>query len=664
VPAAQAIDEIVDWVENGEDDIDDDDEGDLFDLNGEDELTIDPTIDPDEPVDDVDYGDNDSHDLVTDRSSAAAGPRVFKRRRLTYQRDVNSINASLEESNYNLLDEPEEPKTVTGYVPDPTKRNKKDKMPVRFVNKRPKGNGTPPASQVIRNKPGVAPEVPDINCPEEAFEYYFTEEAFGKLVHLTNPRIQETVDAMNIPEEQMHRYTYIGETTVSEMRALIGLIYYRGLYGMNQFSTSILFSPRHGPPVFSATMSRQRFAFLLSHLCFDDYPTRAERRKHDRFAAMRDFFETFNKKFAEALVPEDYISLDETLYPMRTQISFKQYNPDKPAKYGILFKSLNSARYPYTYQAVVYAGKPEAEPNDFYITGTAEYIKALVKKLEKYHSLKGRNISMDRLYTSFEIADWLLEHKITMVGTLMMNRVGVPTEMKDIQDREVFSTEHYWREDGKCNFASYVVKTSKGKKNVIVLSTMEPLLGVTKDEKKKPAIIKLYDFTKGGTDIIDQKMGSYTTKSKGRRWTVAAFSYLLDSTRVNATTLYALANNLNPKKLDSFSIGTKIADHLIGPFIQTRPRNGLQSPIIRKIELYTGKNETVSLPSNTAATFEKMNAKRKRCATCLNEQHGENQKDEHSKMSRVKTQCQLCGECTCIKHMDVWKCLKCAMDKK
>ena len=28
------------------------------------------------------------------------------------------------------------------------------------------------------------------------------------------------------------------------------------------------------------------------------------------------------------------MSLDKTLYPMRNQIGFKQYNPDKPAKYG------------------------------------------------------------------------------------------------------------------------------------------------------------------------------------------------------------------------------------------------------------------------------------------------------------------------------------------
>ena len=48
---------------------------------------------------------------------------------------------------------------------------------------------------------------------------------------------------------------------------------------------------------------------------------------------------------------------------------------------------------------------------------------------------------------------------------------------------------------------------AKKKKNIIVLATVESLLGVAIDEKKqKPTIIKLYNFTKGATDIINQKI--------------------------------------------------------------------------------------------------------------------------------------------------------------
>ena len=48
--------------------------------------------------------------------------------------------------------------------------------------------------------------------------------------------------------------------------------------------------------MFSAVMSRNRFAFILHNLSFDDESTRSERRKKDRFTAMREFFEKFNNQ--------------------------------------------------------------------------------------------------------------------------------------------------------------------------------------------------------------------------------------------------------------------------------------------------------------------------------------------------------------------------------
>ena len=100
----------------------------------------------------------------------------------------------------------------------------------------------------------------------------------------------------------------------------------------------------------------------------------------------------------------------------------------------------------------------------------------------------------------------------------MINKAGIPNELKDVKSREALLTETYWEVGGSKTLTSYVVKTSNGKKNVMALSTMSSLLGnITDDNKTKPAILKLYDFTKGGTDVVDQKMGTYTVKSKSRR---------------------------------------------------------------------------------------------------------------------------------------------------
>ena len=180
-------------------------------------------------------------------------------------------------------------------------------------------------------------------------------------------------------------------------------MYFRGLMGLHNHSHDILFSENAGHPMFAATMSRNRFTLLIANLSFDTQEEREEKWKFDRFTAIRKFFELFNLNCLKHVVPSEYLSLDETLYPMRNQIGIKQYNPNKPAKYGLLFKSLNDARYPYTYQSIVYAGKPEKGDGPFYITGNENYIKTLVEKARSKLSLEGRNISMDRLYTSIAI---------------------------------------------------------------------------------------------------------------------------------------------------------------------------------------------------------------------------------------------------------------------
>ena len=151
-------------------------------------------------------------------------------------------------------------------------------------------------------------------------------------------------------------------------------------------------------------MSRNRFIFIRAHLSFDDETTGENRWQHDRFATMRKGFEIFNFECMSCLVPGDYLSLDETFYPMRTQISFKQYNPSQPAKYGLLLEAINAARYPYTFITATYCGKPVGDSGEHDVSGTFEVVKKIVYRLESIFSLAGRNISFDRMYTSIPFA--------------------------------------------------------------------------------------------------------------------------------------------------------------------------------------------------------------------------------------------------------------------
>ena len=78
-------------------------------------------------------------------------------------------------------------------------------------------------------------------------------------------------------------------------------------------------------------------------------------------------------------------------------IAFRQYNRNKPHKYGVLLKSLNNAHFPYTYKALPYPTKRTAGDGPLCISSTADYIKNLVIRTKEQVRLDGRNISMEML---------------------------------------------------------------------------------------------------------------------------------------------------------------------------------------------------------------------------------------------------------------------------
>ena len=137
------------------------------------------------------------------------------------------------------------------------------------------------------------------------------------------------------------------------------MLYLRAALQLNIFRTREIFFAESSHKIFAATMSCNRFAFLTRFLEFDNKETRRQRWREDKFAAICEFFKKMNKNNRRCRNPLPFVSVDETLYPYRGRIVMEQYNPSKPAKYELLYRSLSDAKVPYRYSSLPYAGKPE-----------------------------------------------------------------------------------------------------------------------------------------------------------------------------------------------------------------------------------------------------------------------------------------------------------------
>ena len=219
------------------------------------------------------------------------------------------------------------------------------------------------------------------------------------------------------------------------------------------------------------------------------------------------------------------------------------------------------------------------------------------------------------------------------------------------------------------------------------------------DKKLRPAIINTYNFTNGGTDIQDQRMGTYTTSSKSKRFTRKVLSYLLDTARVNAQTIYYLILMKIPRESNSFDFAMDLIVELVTPLVESRPLKGLQDDIINKMGLFLNriidktketaaldatplvppKNVTTraqavestsaiqavpnvgpgpSLPRPKAIKFGNSGTKR-RCNPCNQAISGKGKKKFKQNLTKNKWQCSICSKPVCKDHFHS-VCFQCA----
>lgn len=264
--------------------------------------------------------------------------------------------------------------------------------------------------------------------------------------------------------------------------------------------------------------------------------------------------------------------VDESMIPYRGRLLFRQYNPGKAAKYGIkLFKLCSTNGYTYAFS--VYTGRSVAA-NENKTIGVAEKVCR-----DLGHDLfgEGRTLVVDNFYTSFELAQYCLERRSHLVGTVRVNKKYFPIEVlraklkkgqvvakedqngivlltwRDARDVRMLSTRHAPDMITKSEYNSPEDSNSPAESTSTENNNDDdddangsPANPREERSKIKPRVIHFYNKAKCGIDLSDQMASYATSLRKGIKWyRKLATELLLGTSLVNSWIVYKAATGRN-----------------------------------------------------------------------------------------------------------------------
>ncbi|XP_044735464.1 piggyBac transposable element-derived protein 4-like [Chrysoperla carnea] len=372
--------------------------------------------------------------------------------------------------------------------------------------------------------------------PIDSFSLFFDDHVLEIIVKYTN------TEGLRVLQNRWK------STDKIEMQAFLGLLLTIGVNKQGGVDFREYWDPIFGNPIFRATMGKNRFASLLRNLRFDDKNTRSLRKSKDKLAPIRELWEYVNQNLKKFYLPGENLTIDEQLVPFRGRVSFKQYLPSKPDKYGMKIWWICDSKTSYPLFGIPYLGKEGQN--------RAENLAYnVVNQLCEPYFRSNRNVTFDNYFTSIDVAKSLAQNGLTIVGTLRKNKACIPPNF----------------------LVSYVPKKNRA---VIFLSTMHHGKEVNVNKNNKSEINLYYNSTKGAVDTLDQMVHEYTVRRKTNRWPMAFFQNIIDVVGIASLIIWKnIHPDWNSRKKNTLRkrFLREIAIDLVTPHIRRRSMKGLSS---------------------------------------------------------------------------------------
>ena len=312
-----------------------------------------------------------------------------------------------------------------------------------------------------------------------------------------------------------------------------------------------------------------------------------------------------------------------------------------------------------------YSGKPleiELSPPATHFDSIPAMVKHMVQELAG----TGRNVTMDRYFTSIPLAEELLSERLTVVGKINKRRKFLPKEITDPRNRQVGSSLFAFRND-----VTLVSHCPKASKLVTAISTQHRNTLVDR-RTEKPELVLYYNATKGGVDVMDSIIESYVYKPALTRWPTAVFLFMMGTAQVNASTIPLINRGEEASQVRKGArraIMYAMGEQLLRPRILERQAHpvGLNAATLAAlgcVKRTSGEGSGGGTSGDGASGGGSSTAARGRCVICLHKVSGTGQGSHRSLKEKMakKPSCSLCHKYVCEKHsVDIRKCENCSL---
>lgn len=258
---------------------------------------------------------------------------------------------------------------------------------------------------------GLKINISPTSTAKEIFELLFDNSLVEKICVWVNLRAQ------SLRQNNLSRHSTMNKwkpTDPEEFFCFIGLCILMGNISMpsikHYWSTNTLYYH----PIFGKFMSRNRFESILRCLCF--YKSNDD--KSSRLHKIAQVLDHISENIRNIFYPGRNLSLDEALLLWRGRLVFRQYIPNKSAKYGIKLYELCTPDG-FVLEILIYSGKGTVD-------NETSHAQSVVTKLAQRYLGKGHTLYLDNYYNSVQLAEFLYQNKTHVVGTLRKTRKGNP----------------------------------------------------------------------------------------------------------------------------------------------------------------------------------------------------------------------------------------------